>query len=110
VNDASRRRGKIYGLEVARAKRFGDHFELLSGGLIAIYNDEVLVAQPACTPARAISDFTHNLFATDLEPDPLRSLGELFHDSHHPRFAKFAHFTCIPAQSVSVAIAAPLEA
>src|SRR5208282_3535056 len=43
---------------------------------------------------------------TDLEPDALGSFGELVHDPHYPRLAKFAHFTRLLAQSI-VAVAAP---
>ncbi len=97
MDDAPRRRGKVQGFEIARAQRFGDHFELLRGGLIAIDYDQVLVAQPACAAACAVADFAHDLFAPDFEPDTLRRLRELVHDFHHSRFAKFAHLTCIPA-------------
>ncbi len=91
-------------------ERFGDHLELFGCGLIAIDNDQVLVAEPASAAARAVADLAHDLLATDFEPDPLRRLGQLVHDSHHPRFAEFAHLTCIPEQSSSVAILVPLEA
>src|ERR1700722_9455341 len=62
LQDAPGGRRQVNGFEIAAAQRLGEHFDLIGGRLIAIEDEQVLLAQPAGAAARAITDFAQDLF------------------------------------------------
>jgi hypothetical protein len=84
LNDAARGGRQVERLEIARAQGIGQHFELLGGGLLAIDDHKVFVAQAAGSAARSIANFTKDPFTAHFEADPSGGIAELINQLKQP--------------------------
>src|SRR5712671_6693783 len=91
LQNAPGSRRQVNRFEISTAQRLGQHFDLVGGGLIAIDDEQVLLAQPAGAAARAITDLPQDLFATHLDADPLGRFGQLVDQPQNTSGLDFAH-------------------
>jgi len=91
LQDTPGSRRKINGFEIATAQRLGKDFDLVGRRLIAIEDQQVLIAQPAGAAPRAITDLAQDLFAPHFESHPLGCFSQFIDQPQNPGSLVFAH-------------------